>query len=102
MQPNKSHLMCQACGKAGHTENTCDFLAMSVFLQHYLKTGIAMKATIKDAERHWVEQWKNRGGTLATTPLKVYQAYTEEYGIDLDQLEDKINWLCWPVKSQDK
>jgi hypothetical protein len=66
------------------------------------KTRIVTKATIKDAKQRWVELRKNHGGTPATTHLKVYQAYTEEYGIDLNQLKDEINWLCWPVNSQDK
>jgi hypothetical protein len=72
-----------------------------MFLQCYLKTGITTKVTIKDAEQRWVERRKNRGGTPVMTPLKVYQAYTEEYGINLNQLKDEIDWLCWPVNSQD-
>jgi hypothetical protein len=70
---------------------------MSINLQRYLKTGIATKATIEDVEKHWVKRWKSCGGNPTTTPAKVYQAYTEQYGLDLDQLEAEIDWLCWPV-----
>ncbi len=33
MRPDQLQVICNACGKKGHSANTCDFLAMSVFLQ---------------------------------------------------------------------
>jgi hypothetical protein len=51
MHPNQPCIICEACGKKGHSANTCDFLAMSVVLQRYLKNGIVTKDTIADAER---------------------------------------------------
>jgi hypothetical protein len=50
MRPEQPRVICDACGKKGHSANTCDFLAMSVFLQRLLKHGIANKDTITDAE----------------------------------------------------
>jgi hypothetical protein len=50
MCPDQPHVTCEACGKKGHAANTCDFLAMSVFLQHYLKNGIVTKDNIADAK----------------------------------------------------
>jgi hypothetical protein len=41
MHPNQPRIICKACVKKGHSANTCDFLAMSVFVQWYLKNGIA-------------------------------------------------------------
>ncbi len=74
---------------------------MSVFLQRYLKNGIAMKDTIADAEWRWVDCWKDRGGSLGTTPAKVNAAFTEHSGLTFEQIEDKIDWLCWPATSME-
>jgi hypothetical protein len=97
MHPDQPWVTCNACGKTGHVANTCNFLAMSVFLQRYLKNGIATKDTIADAEQHWVDRWKDRGGSPGTTPAKVYAAFTEHSGLTFEQIEDKIDWLCWPA-----
>jgi hypothetical protein len=97
MHPDQPRVTCNACGKTGQVANTCNFLAMSVFLQRYLKNGIATKDTIVDAEQRWVDRWKDRGGSPGTTPAKVYAAFTEHSGLTFEQIEDKINWLCWPA-----
>jgi hypothetical protein len=101
MRADQPHTTCKTCGKTGHGANTCDFLAMLVFLQRYLKNGIATKLTIEAAEKCWIEQWKDWGGSPMTTPGKVYQAYTDLSSLTLDQMEDEIDWLCWPA-SYDK
>ncbi len=87
MRPNQLRIICEACGKKGHSANTYDFLAMSVFLQWYLKNGITTKDTIADAERCWIDHWKEHGGSSTTTPSKVYQAFAEHSGLTLDQME---------------
>jgi hypothetical protein len=97
MQPDQPCVICEACGKMGHVANTCNFLAMSVFLQQYLKNGIAMKATIADAEHHWIERWKAHGGSPTTMPSKVYTAFAEQSGLTFEQMEDELDWLCWPT-----
>jgi hypothetical protein len=76
---------------------TCDFLAMSVFLQRYLKNGIATKDTIAAAESRWIDRWKDNCGTPTTTPSKVYPMYAANSGLMLEQMEDKMDWLCWPT-----
>jgi hypothetical protein len=71
---------------------------MSVFLQRYLKNGIATKDTIAAAESHWIERWKDNGGTPTTTPSKVYTMYdAANSGLTLEQMEDEMDWLCWPT-----
>jgi hypothetical protein len=97
MQLDQPRVTCEACGKMGHVANTCNFLAMSVFLQRYLKNGIAAKATIADAERHWIERWKAHGGSPTTTPSKVYTAFAEQSSLTFKQMEDEMDWLCWPT-----
>jgi hypothetical protein len=74
---------------------------MSVFLQRYLKNGIATKLTVKAAEKRWIEQWKDRGRSPTTMPGKIYQAYVDLSGLALDQMEDKIDWLCWPTSYEE-
>jgi hypothetical protein len=101
MRADEPRRTCKACGKMGHGANTCDFLAVLVFLQRYLKNGIATKLTIKAVEKRWIEQWKDWGGSLTTTLGKIYQAYSDLSGLTLDQMKDKIDWLCWPA-SYDK
>jgi hypothetical protein len=57
MRPDLPRVLYDACGRKGHSANTCDFLAMSVFLQRYLKNGIATKDTIAAGMVHaWVGQ----------------------------------------------
>ena len=97
MRPDLPRVLCDACGKKGHSANTCDFLAMSVFLQRYLKNGIATKDTIAAAESRWIERWKDNGGTPTTTPSKVYTMYAANSGLTLEQMEDEMDWLCWPT-----
>ncbi len=97
MHPDQPRVLCDACGKKGHSANTCDFLAMSVFLQRYLKNGIATKDTIAAAESCWINCWKDNGGTPTTTPSKVYTMYAVNSELTLDQMEDKMDWLCWPM-----
>jgi hypothetical protein len=97
MQPDQPCVTCEACGKTGHVVNLCNFLAMSVFLQQHLKNGIATKATIADAEHCWIERWKARGGSPTTTPSKVHTAFAEQSGLTFEQMEDEMDWLCWPA-----
>jgi hypothetical protein len=101
MHPDQPRVICNACGKKGHSANTCDFFAMSVFLQRYLKNGIANKETFADAERCWVEHSEEYGGYPGATPSKVHQAFAEHSSLTLDQMEDKIDWLCWPATSDE-
>ena len=95
MHPDLPRVLCDACGKKGHSANTCDFLAMSVFLQRYLKNGIATKDTIAAAESSWIDCLKDNGRTPTTMPSKVYTMYAANSGLTLDQMEDKMDWLCW-------
>jgi hypothetical protein len=97
MRPDQPRITCEACGKKGHAANTCDFLAMSVFLQCYLKNGIVTKDTIADAEQRWVERWKDHGSSPSTTPSKVYTVFAEQSSLTFEQMEDKMDWLCWPA-----
>jgi len=99
MRPDQPKLICDACGKKGHGANTCNFLAMSVFLQRFMKHGLANKDTIADAEQRWVDRAKETQPPRGTTPSKVYQAYAERSGMTLEQIEDEIDWLCWPADS---
>jgi hypothetical protein len=101
MQPDQPCVTCEACGKTGHIANTCNFLAMSVFLQRCLKNGIATKATIADAEPCWIKRWKARGGSPTTMPSKVYTAFAEQSGLTFKQMEDELDWLCWPATSME-
>jgi hypothetical protein len=97
MHPDQPQVICDACSKKGHSTNTCDFLAMSVFLQRFLRNGIANNDTIADAECHWVKRAKESIGPRGATPSKVYQAYAEHSGLTLKQMEDEIDWLCCPA-----
>jgi hypothetical protein len=101
MCPDQPRVICDACGKKGHSANTCDFLAMSVFLQQFLRNGIANKDVIADAERRWVERAMESISPHGATPSKVYQAYDKHRDLTLEQMEDEINWLCWPADSEE-
>jgi hypothetical protein len=77
-----------------------------------MKHGIANKETIADAEQRWVDRAKDyfapRDRTKdssfvsrSTTPSKVFQPFAERSGLSLDQMEDEIDWLCWPTDSDE-
>ncbi len=62
MRPDQPRVICNACSKKGHSANTCDFLAMSVFLQGYLKNGIPVLHHLRcirhlpsTAASHWTK-----------------------------------------------
>jgi hypothetical protein len=74
---------------------------MSIFLQQLLRTGIANKDTIADAERCWVKCAKESIGPHGATPSKVYQAYAKHSSLTLELMEDEIDWLCWPTDSKE-
>jgi hypothetical protein len=95
MHPDQPRVICDTCGKKGHSTNTCDFPAMSIFLQRLPRNGIANKDTIADAEHCWVERAKESIGPHGATSSKVYQAYAGHSGLTLEQMEDEIDWLCW-------
>ena len=112
MRPDQPRVICNACSKKGHGANTCDLLAMSVFLQRFMKHGIANKETIADAEQCWVDRAKeyfaprdhtkdSSSVSRGTTPSKVFQVFAERSGLSLDQMEDEIDWLCWPTDSEE-
>jgi hypothetical protein len=101
MRPDQPWIICDACGKKGHSANTCDFLAMSIFLEKYLKNGIATKETMAEAERRWVDHWAHQDDPPGRTPSKVYQAFVEHSGLTLDQMEAEMDWLCWLATSKE-
>jgi len=78
MRPDLPRVLCDTCGKKGHSANTCDFLAMSVFLQRYLKNGIATKDTIAAAKSCWIDCWKDNGGTPTTTHSQIYDVCCQQ------------------------
>jgi hypothetical protein len=41
--------------------------------------------------------WKDRCGSPSTMPSKVYMAFAEQSGLTIKQIEDKMDWLCWPA-----
>ena len=99
--PDAPTYTCKACGRRGHKAATCDFLAQSVFLQKYLAKGHVHSADIEAAEARWLDRWSSKGGNPgALTPKKVLLAYTAKYGHPLEQLEDEIDWNCWPVEDR--
>jgi hypothetical protein len=97
MHLDQPWVICNTCSKKGHSANTCDFLAMSIFLQRFLRNGIANKDTIAYAERRWVKRAKESIGPHGATPSKVHRAYAEHSSLTLEQMEDEIDWLCWPA-----
>jgi hypothetical protein len=99
MRPDQPKVICDACRKKGHGANTCDFLTMSIFLQRFMKHGMANKESIAEVEQRWVEHAKDSHVPRNTTPSKVYQAYAKRSGLTLEQMEDEIDWLCWPTNS---
>jgi hypothetical protein len=69
MRPDQPKVICDACRKKGHGANTCDFLAMSIFLQRFMKHGMANKESIAEAEQRWVERAKDL--TSLVTPHRL-------------------------------
>jgi hypothetical protein len=56
-----------------------------------------MKATIADADRCWIKWWKACGGSPTMMPSKVYMVFAEQSDLTFEQMEDEMDWLCWPT-----
>lgn len=83
---------CDACGRYGHEDIACDFLAMWYHLRKYLKTVDKERAAA--AEKRWVEKNKPYLALDArnrdATPSSVAHAFMARNGLTEDELMDVL------------
>lgn len=88
---------CAACGRWGHEDISCDFLAMWFHLKRFLRD--ADKARIDAAEKRWLEKNKpfdDKDKAPTQTPRTVAAAYMQRHGLSEDALlyllEIEMDW----------
>ena len=87
-------VQCDACKRLGHNAVNCDMLAIALYIDRYVKD-------ITDNERaniesRWIDKWKAKLGQPARTPRQVMQTYCDNFNITPDDLDQAMDWDCWP------
>ena len=72
----------------------CPHLALAIILDLY-KSQMSAEEKQK-VEDNWVKRWKPQTN-VNTRPRALLTSYIEESGIPLEQLEEEMDWACWPI-----
>ena len=57
-----------------------------------------LSAPVRDSiEQDWVARWRDRLGNPDKTPRQVLRAYIEDLDTTVAQLDDELDWDCWPI-----
>jgi hypothetical protein len=99
-------ILCKACGRVGHDAAHCHSLAMGILLQKYMsdKTN---ESSIRAASEAWHEKNTNAlrppGATRdnGRTPLQAVANMVENYWIQVDQIDDELDWHYFETNPQD-
>ena len=86
----KFHGTCDACVRYGHTAAQCNLLAMSIYINKYMRD--ITPEIVKTVEKNWAErngQWLGKG---VEAPSKVSKCYTDGVQITLLELEEQTDW----------
>ena len=86
---------CPACGRVGHTTQTCDMLAMAISLKRYMDQQISTNLMAK-IESDWLTRYRDKlKQTDSRTPRQVLQTYTEDYDLTVANINSQIDWTAW-------
>jgi hypothetical protein len=100
-------ILCKACGRVGHDAAHCHTLAMGVLLYKYWADK-DNAATIRAASDAWHEKntkaLRPKGATQDTgrTPMQAVANMVDNYWIQVDQIDDELDWHCFEISPQDE
>ena len=90
---------CPACGKVGHTMQTCDMLAMAISLKRYMTNQISAEMMNK-IEREWLAKHRERIQQLdARTPQQVLRTFADNYDLTVAEIDNQMDWNGWEYDS---
>ena len=90
---------CPACGRVGHTMQTCDMLAMAISLKRYMTNQVSaeMMNTIK---KEWLSKHRERIQQRdARTPRQVLRAFADDNDLTLADIDSQMDWTVWEYDS---
>jgi hypothetical protein len=90
---------CPACGKVGHTMQTCDMLAMAISLKRYMTNQVSAEMMNK-IEREWLAKHRERMQHLDTrTPRQVLRTFADDYDLTVAEIDSQMEWNVWDYDS---
>jgi hypothetical protein len=90
---------CPACGKVGHTMQTCDMLAMAISLKRYMRHQVSAKMMSK-IETEWLSKHQERLQQIdARTPRQVLRAFADGNDLTVADIDSQIDWNTWEYNS---
>jgi hypothetical protein len=100
-------ILCKACGRVGHDAAHCHTLAMGVLLYKYWADK-DNAATIRAASDAWHEKntkaLRPKGALQdkGRTPMQAVANMVDNYWIQVDQIDDELDWHCFEISQQDE
>ena len=92
---------CPACGKTGHTTQTCDMLAMAISLRRFLRDQVSTDMMTK-IEEDWLAKHRERlQQTDSHTPRQILRAYADDKDLTVADINDQIDWNAWDMDAPD-
>lgn len=92
---------CPACGKTGHTTQTCDMLAMAISLRRFLRDQVSTEMMTK-IEEDWLAKHRDRlQQTDSRTPRQILRAYADDNDLTVADINDQIDWNAWDMDASD-
>ena len=73
-------------------------LAIALYIDPYIKDTTDQNRS--DIESRWLEKWNAKLGQPARTPRQIMRTYCDNYNIMSDNLDQAMDWDCWPECDQ--
>ena len=91
---------CPACGKVGHTMQTCDMLAMAISLKGYMSNQVSAKM-MTNIEKDWLSKHRERLQKIdACTPRQVLWAFADANNLStVADIDNQMDWTAWEYDS---
>ncbi len=90
-------VQCEACKCVGHEAANRDMLAVALFVDWYTKADLSA-ADHSNIEQCWLSRWNEELCRPARTPRQVMRTYCQTYNISEDDVDQAMDWECWPVE----
>ena len=90
---------CPACGKVGHTMQTCDMLAMAISLKRYMANQVSAEMMTK-IEKDWISKHRECLQQMdARTPRQVLRAFADDNDLTVADIDSQMDWTVWEYDS---
>ena len=97
-QPLRHRALCGACGRFGHEETRCEFLAMCLYCKKYMVDKT--KQEVKLVFDHWSQM--NRDYDQDPPAYDDIQRNVSERGVSIRRLSRSMDWSLFEPLTQDE